>query len=103
VFGNKGFFNFFFAIEKGLKIHLGVQYTSFFLKKDPEYKAYYTYTITRINKHHQASPPAAVAPNFVEERTNIEAQKKSVCHNQRTAPRFGIAARINATSPLRRT
>jgi hypothetical protein len=85
----------FFPDKKGLKIHLG--YTSFF-KKDHEYKAYYTYTITKINKHHQASPSAA-APNFVEETMNIEARKKSAYHNQRTAPRFGIVARIDATNP----
>jgi hypothetical protein len=61
-----------FVIEKGIKIHLGYGTHLHFPKKDPEYKAYYTYTLTRINKHHQASPPADVAPNFVKETTNIE-------------------------------
>jgi hypothetical protein len=59
-----------FSIEKELKIHL--RYSTHPFLKDPEYKAYYTYSLTRINKHHQASPPGAAAPNFVEETTNIE-------------------------------
>jgi hypothetical protein len=42
----------FFRSKKGFKIHLGYSTHPFF-KKDPEYKAYDTYTLTRINKHHQ--------------------------------------------------
>jgi hypothetical protein len=62
----------FFSDQKRLKIHLGYS-THFFFEKDPKYKAYYTYILIRINKHHQASPPAAAAPNFVEKMMNIEA------------------------------
>jgi hypothetical protein len=53
-------------------------------------------------EQHQPSLLTA-APIHVEETPSVEAGKKTTCRNQRVAPSFGIAARIDDMSPPCRT
>jgi hypothetical protein len=87
----------FFQTEKDL-YYTWEHSTNPFYMKDPQDYTKSTEHTTKASKLHRRSPPPITPSNQAGEASNDDVGKKTTCQDRRTAPRFGIAAAVDAMS-----